>query len=126
MHTTLLLTRIVLRASILILLVLGILFWTGHALALVPLHMAFGLLLVLGLWTVAGLAAQRGAPIGVVAGAAVWGLAVIAFGMVQARLLPGAAHWVIQVLHLLVGLGTMGFAESIAKRVVASLTPATA
>lgn len=124
MRTTLLLSRIVLRASILILLVLGILFWSGHALALVPLHMAFGLLLVLCLWTLAGLAASRGAPVGVAVAAAAWGLAVIAFGASHARLLPGAGHWVIQVLHLLVGLGTVGFAERIGRRVAARLNPA--
>ena len=37
-------------------LVLGILFWTGNALGLVDLHQLLGILLVLGLWTMAALA----------------------------------------------------------------------
>jgi hypothetical protein len=121
MRTTLLFTRILMRASILILLVLGLLFWTGHALALVPLHMAFGLLLVLGLWVIVGLAASRGAPLGLVIAAGVWGLLVLGLGMTQAQLLPGPAHWVIRMIHLLVGLATMGFAERVAVRFAAAL-----
>jgi hypothetical protein len=108
-------TRIVMRASILILLVLGVLFWTGNALALVPLHMLFGLLLVLGLWTVAGLAVSRGASPGQAVAAAILGLAVIGLGMTQTQLLPGANHWIIRVLHLLLGLGVMGMAERLAR-----------
>lgn len=121
MRTVLTATRIVMRASILILLVLGVLFWTGHALALLPLHMLFGLLLVLGLWTVAGLAVSRGAPLGLGAAAAVLGLVVIALGVTQTSLLPGPYHWIVRVVHLLVGLGAMGFAERIARRLDAAL-----
>jgi hypothetical protein len=125
MPTLLLATRIVMRASILILLVLGVLFWTGNALALVPLHMLFGLLLVLGLWTIAGLAVSRGAsPVQAVA-AAVLGLVVIALGMTQTQLLPGPNHWVVRVLHLLLGLGVMGMAERLAGYAKRSLAPAT-
>jgi hypothetical protein len=108
-------TRIVMRASILILLVLGVLFWTGQALALVPLHMLFGLLLVLGLWTIAGLAVSRGASPGQAVAAAILGLVVIGLGMTQTQLLPGPNHWIIRVLHLLLGLGVMGMAERLAR-----------
>lgn len=110
------LIRILMRASILILLLLGLLFWTGRALQLVPLHMAFGLVLVLGLWATAGLAAARGAPPALLIGAAVLGLAVIALGMTQTRILPGSGHWVIQALHLLLGLAAMGLGERLGKQ----------
>ena len=122
MRPTLLLTRVLMRASILILLILGILFWTGHALALVRMHMVFGLILVLGLWTLAGLAASRGAPPGLLLAALILGTVVLVLGMTQARLLPGGMHWVIQVLHLLLGMAVMGFGERIAGRVAASLS----
>ena len=121
MRTIVTATRIVMRASILILLVLGVLFWTGHALALLPLHMLFGLLLVLGLWTVAGLALARGAPIGMVVAAAILGLAVIALGITQTGLLPGPYHWIVRVVHLVLGVGAMGLAERIGRRLDAAL-----
>jgi len=126
MRTILLLTRMVLRASMTMLLLLGLLFWTGNALNLVPLHMAFGLLFVLGVWTMAGLGASRGAPLGVVIGAVLAGLLVAGLGMTQTQLLPGPMHWVIRVLHLLVGLGTMGLAEETGRRVADRLAPAAA
>jgi len=37
---------------------LGLLFWTGRALPLVPVHMAIGLTFVLALWVLSGLAAR--------------------------------------------------------------------
>jgi hypothetical protein len=36
--------------------------------------------------------------------------------MTQAAVLPGDLHWLVQVLHLLVGLGAIGQAESLATR----------
>jgi hypothetical protein len=35
----------------------------------------------------------------------------------QARLLPGDFHWIIQVLHLLVGLAAIGLGEDLAGRI---------
>ena len=116
MSQALSLIRIAMRISILILLVLGLLFWTGRALQLVPLHMAFGLVLVLGLWSLAALAAMRDVPLSLVAGAALLGLAVLALGMTQTRILPGSGHWIIQVLHLLLGMAAMGLGERLARR----------
>ena len=37
-------------------------------------------------------------------------------GLTQSQLLPGDAHWVVQVLHLLVGLVAMGLAQDLAAR----------
>ena len=45
---------------------------------------------------------------GLVALAAVWGLIVPILGVMQTQLLPGGAHWVIEVIHLLVGLVAIG------------------
>jgi hypothetical protein len=115
--------RVLMRLSITVLLVLGILFWTGHAYALVQVHMVFGLIFVLGLWALAGIAAARGAPLPVLIAAVVLGLVVLALGMTQTRLLPGEYHWLIRVLHLALGLGAMGFAERIARHLEANLAP---
>jgi hypothetical protein len=102
-------------------LVLGILFWTGNALGLVDLNQFIGILLVLALWTQAALAHRAGVPGGLVAGAAVYGLIVPIVGLTQRELLPGSAHWVIQVIHLLLGIGLIGLAENLATRAKARL-----
>jgi hypothetical protein len=104
-------------------LALGIIFWTGNALGLVDLHQLIGILLVLGLWTQAALAHRAGVPAGLVAGAAVWGLLVPIVGLAQRDLLPGGAHWVIQVIHLLLGIGLLALAENLATRARARLAP---
>jgi hypothetical protein len=105
------------RVAGLLLVALGILFWTGNAVTLIPVHMLLGLVLVLSLWTLAALAARAGARPGQVAGAIAWGLLVLIFGVTQDQLLVGDAHWVIKVLHLLVGLAAIGQAEGLAWRI---------
>src|ERR687885_1554993 len=117
MKTATTIVQMLVRLCGLALVTLGLLFWTGNARGLIPLHMLLGLVLVLALWILAGLAARAGAPIGLVALAVVWGLIVPALGLTQTQLLPGSAHWVIQVLHLLVGLGAIGQAEALAARI---------
>ncbi len=104
-------------------LVLGILFWTGNALGLVDLHQLIGILLVLALWTQAALAHRAGVPGGLVGGAVVLGLIVPIVGLTQREIFPGSAHWVIQVVHLLLGLGLLAMAENLATRAKARLAP---
>jgi hypothetical protein len=55
--------------------------------------------------------------------AVVWGVAVIVVGLTQRELLPGSAHVVIEVLHLLLGLGAVGLADTLATRAKARLAP---
>jgi hypothetical protein len=111
------------RAVGLVQLVLGLAFWTGNLLGLVDLHQLLGILLVLSLWTLAGLAARAGVPPAMVAAAVVLGLVVLIIGLTQRELLPGSAHWVIQVLHLLLGIGLLGMAENLATRAKARRAP---
>jgi hypothetical protein len=113
--------QMAIRALGVVQLVLGVLFWTGNALGLVDLHQLLGILLVLTFWTQAALAHRAGVPGGLVAGAAVLGLLVPIVGLTQRELLPGAAHWVIQVVHLLLGIGLLAMAESLATRAKARL-----
>jgi hypothetical protein len=40
-------------------------------------------------------------------------------GLTQTQLLPGSAHWLIQVLHLLVGLGAISLAETLGRQIQA-------
>ncbi len=106
----------VLRASVLLALILGILFWTGNATSLVLVHMGLGILAVLSLWTLGAAIASTKGGIGLAIGAFVWGILVAALGLTQGTLLAGSTHWVIQVLHLLVGLAAIGLGEMIAGR----------
>ena len=105
------------RVCGLILIVLGVLFWSGNALTLIPLHILVGLVLVLALWAMAFLAARAGVRPGLVILAFLWGLLVPIFGLTQDQMLLGDAHWVIRVLHLLVGLGAIGQSEGLAVRI---------
>lgn len=109
--------QMLIRGCGVILIVLGVLFWTGSAETLVPVHMLLGLILVLALWALAGVAASSGVSVGLVVLGVVWGLVVLVLGMTQRSLLPGSSHVVIQVLHLLVGLGAIGIAESMGMRI---------
>jgi hypothetical protein len=99
------------RAAMAVLVILGIGFWTGHWANLVNLHMAIGSLFVIALWVIAGIASAHGRPGRLVAFGFVWGVIVLALGMTQQGILVGSLHWIIRVLHLLVGVAAMPIAE---------------
>lgn len=90
--------------------ILGLLFWTGHARGLVSTHMVIGLVFVLSLLTLAVLCAIAGAPAGLVAATLLWGLMIPVFGMAQIVLLPGPNHWIVRAAHLLTGIVGMAMA----------------
>ncbi len=117
MKRSILILQILVRVSGLIQIVLGLLFWTGNALGLIPVHIFFGSVLVLSLWTLAILAGRAGVQPGLVGLALVWGLITPILGLAQGQLLVNSSHWIIQVLHLLVGIGAMGQAENLARRI---------
>jgi hypothetical protein len=116
--------RILTRLTGAVQIALGLLFWSGNALSLVPIHMLVGLTLVVALWVLAGLAATSGASPGTVALAVAWGLVVPVLGLTQTQLLPGPDHWVVQVVHLLIGLGAIGQAERMAAEILGPSAPA--
>jgi hypothetical protein len=110
-------TAIILRISALLALVLGMLFWIGYAQILVDAHMLLGLLVALSLWVLAVTLAITGeGNWWLVGGALVLAGTMLIFGLIQERLLPGAFHWVIQVIHLLLGLSALGLGEIITRR----------
>jgi hypothetical protein len=96
-------------------LVLGLLFWNRRALALIHVHMLVGMLFVLALLVTAGLAARAGLARSIVALVVTYALAIPIFGYFHPRLFPGSVHWVVQLLHLAVGLGAMVIAAKLAK-----------
>ncbi len=110
--------RILVSAIGAIMIVLGLLFWTGNAFALLPLHMLLGIVLVLMLWVIAVMALiARVNPILALV-ALIWGLIVPILGITQFQLLPGSLHWIIQVLHLLVGLTAIALANILARQIM--------
>jgi hypothetical protein len=106
----------VLRLCFLLALILGILFWTGNADNLVLVHMILGILVVLSLWVLGAVIATTKRGVGLGVGAFVLGLVVLFVGLNQVNWLVGSTHWVIQVIHLLLGLLAIGFGEMIAGR----------
>ena len=98
----------------LVMITLGLLFWSGRALSLVPLHMLLGLLLVALLWTLAIMGARVGVPAGLAVLGVVWGFVVPTLGLLQTGLLTGDLHWIVRATHLLVGLVAIGLAEGLA------------
>jgi hypothetical protein len=116
MRATLTISHLLVRITGVLLLILGLLIWTEGAFGLVPIHMLLGLVLVLSMWVLAAVSTRAGIPIGLAAGVAVTGLVVLVLGMTQASLLPGSSHWVIQVLHLLIGMAAVASGEMIGGR----------
>jgi hypothetical protein len=95
----------------------GLAIWIGWATRAIAFHSAIGSLFVLVVWIIGIIALfalpKRTLPLItlLVAGVALW------FGMAQTTLLVGSAHWAVRLTHLLVGLATIGLAESLAKAV---------
>jgi hypothetical protein len=117
--------QMLVRITGLIQIVLGLLFWVGLAKTLVLVHIASGLVLVISLWVIAALTGRAGARLWMVGLAVVLGIGVAWLGLTQGQLLPGPAHWVIQVIHLLAGLLAIGLAEGLAPRPTRSAKLAT-
>ena len=120
MRTTTLVTLWIVRLAGIVQLVVGVLFWTGRALGLVPFHMANGFLVVLGLWTLAVLAFVARTRRGLAVFALLWGIALPAFGMAQMAILPGPSHWVIRTIHLVMGIAALGMVDALSRHILAS------
>jgi hypothetical protein len=110
-----LLTQIVARVVAVVQVALGIVVWTGHGDSLIPVHVAVGLLLVADLWAAVALGLRSGAPVGLAVLALVWSVGMPVFGLVQANVLSGDLHVVVQALHLVVGLAAVGLVEALAR-----------
>jgi hypothetical protein len=100
--------------------ILGLIIWTGKADGLTGIHILVGVIVVLTLWALAVMAfrAAVSRPLAIVA--FVWGLVVPIVGLAQTSILKGNGHWVIQVVHLLLGLGAIGLGEALAARMLRS------
>ncbi|GGI66867.1 hypothetical protein [Deinococcus humi] len=116
MTTPITVLRWIIRIAGIVALGMGLAFWGGSGYALLSAHQGLGYLVTVALLLLAVLGFGRGVAPGLLGLALVWGLVVPAIGVLQLRLLPGDLHWIIQVFHLLLGVGAIAFSEIIAGR----------
>ncbi|HEY1350824.1 MAG TPA: hypothetical protein VGF67_14470 [Ktedonobacteraceae bacterium] len=116
--------QMTLRTAVLLALILGIAFWISPALpaqnqALKDVHMLLGFLVVLALWVI-GLAqgfVKGGGSFGLALGTFIVGLAVAIVGLWQESWRgAGVNVQLLNIIHLLLGLGAAGFGEMIGAR----------
>lgn len=98
-------------------LVLGLLLWIGLGVSLISMHMLLGYLAVAALWTVAiGQAFTKNGNWPIALAALLLGAATIWLGTTQATLLSGQSHWIVQFIHLILGLAVIGLGHMAAAR----------
>lgn len=117
MKATTIVVQTLIRLVWLTLIILGALFWSGNALGLVTTHMDLGVIFVILLWIVAILAFVARAGIALPIVAIIWGFIVAAFGMMMMHLVAGGNSWPAGVVHLLIGIVGIGFAEMLGGRI---------
>jgi hypothetical protein len=117
MSMTVTITQWIVRITGLLLLILGLLIWAEHMTNLIGIHTLIGIVMVLSLWLLAATAATQGVPMGMAIGVGALGLLTLLLGFTQRDLLPDpGTHWVIQALHLIVGMLAVASAEMIGGR----------
>lgn len=113
----------VLRIAALLALILGLIFWTTPTRGnLVPIHMLLGIIVTLTLLILGGVIMTVKGGLGIGIAAIVLAIIVPVIGLTQTQLLGGSLHWIIQVIHLLIGLAAIGMGEMIAGRYRRTMT----
>ncbi len=98
-------------------LISGLLLWTGAALNLISMHTMLGLLAVGTLWVLGIAQAISTGGSWMLAGVAVIvGGMMIVIGWNQASILVGEFHWLIRIIHLTLGILTVGVGHMAAAR----------
>jgi hypothetical protein len=112
--------RWILRISFLVALIIGFALWSGNGYGYLRLHMILGFTIttVLLLLVVFGLVARVKPTLPLIT--LLWTVALPFLGIAQLRIVPGANHWIVRVLHLVIGLGAIGFGESLSKKILLS------
>lgn len=106
----------ILRLGFLVALVLGLALWSGRGYAYLGLHMWLGFIVTFALLLLVILSFISRVSPAVPFVALLWAVALPAIGIAQLRILPGHNHWVIQTIHLILGLGAIGLGEILGKR----------
>jgi hypothetical protein len=105
--------------------VLGLFFWTGNTpMALIQVHMLIGMVLVVALAVLAVISIRAGVSMGLVIAGFVFVVLTPFVGIGQLAWQLGSTQWLIQVVHLLIGLGAIGLSEQLGKGIKESPRPA--
>ena len=108
---------VVLSFAGLLALILGLLIWTASAVNLIQMHMLLGLLAVGALWVIGvGQVFSKGGSWLIAICALIVGATMIILGLNQSALMVGPFHWVIQIVHLVLGLLVIGLGHMGAAR----------
>lgn len=122
------LISLIARVALMVTLGLGLVYWIAQLLVwswllvlLVQIgfpniHEWFGIIGVLGLLILGGMAVWTGRSRLLGAGGIIYAFLVPAFGVTQTQILMGDLHWLIRAAHLLVGVGAMLLILRIEKR----------
>ena len=102
------------RLTGLLALLLGL--WNGAWFGLLNLHQGLGLVMSAALIWLTVLGFICSVSLALLGPAVMCGLALPVLGALQGRLLPGQNHWLIEVLHLVLGVGAIVLAELIGSR----------
>lgn len=108
----------IIRVTAALLLLMGIVIWTGSADSLITFHIVLGVVLSITLLVVAIQAFRAGVSAGLPILAVVWALAMPVLGLTQG-ILPESAALFVQVFHLVVGVGAWVLAEIVVRRMPA-------
>jgi uncharacterized integral membrane protein len=96
--------------------VVGLGLWTGRWYSLVDMHRTVGVVYVVLLWVLAIIALVQRRSAKVALFGIAWGLVIAALGFAQQGILIGDLHWIIRVVHLIIGLAAMPIAERLAPK----------
>jgi hypothetical protein len=114
--------RWVARLDLLVALILGVVLWTGSP-GLLNIHIITGFILTLALLLIGLVGFLARVPPALPIVAIAWAILLPYVGFAQLKLLPGASHIVIQVIHLLVGICALGVVEALCAKIIRK-TPA--
>jgi hypothetical protein len=115
------LLRWVLRIGFLIAIALGLALWSGRGYAYVQPHMWIGFILTFDLLFLVILSLLARVRLALPLFTLVWAIALPVLGIAQTRIMAGASHWLIQVVHLILGLGAIGLGEALCKRTLLAI-----
>ena len=104
------------RLAVVFQLVVGTGIWTGHWLQLTTAHIRGGIFYVLLFWALAIIALVQRRSVGLALFAIAWGVVIAGLGMTQGGILVGDLHWIVRLLHLIIGVSAMPIAERLAPR----------
>jgi hypothetical protein len=108
------LLRWCIRIAWLAALVWGLLIWSGRLAGTLNLHIILGEIVAAALAILAVYALLARVRIALASSALAWAAVTVYVGVMQRRWMPGGSHWMIETVHLLLGVGAIGMAEALA------------